>query len=146
MLGPLKVDLIPTSPTRFGKKRCIAHIPPEFAFPLATQHKRNCHKQHEIYMANTNLTLVYATQTIFHLLTLGSHWACIGSAGWRWVPEAFQIVSAMRSARVVQSPNAMVFALQWNKASKHLSMPPKIPFFNYKCNIGRIICAACSFH
>ena len=43
-----------------------AHILPESAFALATQHERNCHKQHEIYIANPNPTLAYPTQTLLH--------------------------------------------------------------------------------
>ena len=65
MLGTLKI---------LGKK-CIAHIPLEFACALTTQHKRSCHKQHEFYMANTILTLVYATQTIYCTC---SRWVLVG--------------------------------------------------------------------
>ena len=45
------------------------HIPLEFVFALATQSERNLHKQHEMYMANVNLTLAYQfflNLSIFH--------------------------------------------------------------------------------
>ena len=45
---------------------CEAHIPPETASMLGTQHKQKVHKQHEIDVPNANPMRKLANTTIFH--------------------------------------------------------------------------------
>ena len=47
-----------------------ARVPPEIVFVLGT-HREQKRNKHEIYMPNTNPTLAYPMQTIFHCLALG---------------------------------------------------------------------------
>ena len=56
---------------------------------ICRRKKEKVHKQHDMYMTNTNQILAYPTQTIFHWLTLGlslglqglalgPHWLALG--------------------------------------------------------------------
>ena len=51
-----------------NNKACISL---DIVFALGTQHDQKRDKQYEIYMPNANLTLVYPTPPVFHLLVLG---------------------------------------------------------------------------
>ena len=48
-----------------------AHIPLETGFALATQHKWNQHKKHEMYMADARILRWDPTQPLFHWLAFG---------------------------------------------------------------------------
>ena len=60
-----------------------AHIPPETAFALGSQHEERLHNQHEIDMPNVNAN---AKGTTFHHTCWGSCWVVLGlrldGSGW----------------------------------------------------------------
>ena len=102
-----------------------AHIPLETGFGLGTQHKQNGHKQHEMYMPNTNPNLAYPTRTIFHRLALGPPNLALCPNAWGWVYQAWRWLFGYQHVGIsnaksrwfrppTRRPNVSSFALQWN--------------------------------
>ena len=58
---------------------CKAHIPLEIAFVLATQRKRNWHKQHEIYMASASSQAARWVHKASPLVRKVLRWVCQAS-------------------------------------------------------------------
>ena len=69
-----------------------------------TKAQNHGHEQHEIYMANTNQTLAYPMQTIFHWLALGLTLSLPGFmsslSGFAFGPPGFLDTHMLVSARV----------------------------------------------